>query len=294
MTILGYDVRIYFLLFMIYAVAGWIMEVTCKIIQYKRFINRGFLIGPYCPIYGYGALLITFLLGRYKYDALVLFVMAIVVCGTLEYLTSLVMEKMFKARWWDYSQRKFNINGRICLGTIIPFGILGLFISYVSNPFLLGKIQEIPELWLNILFWFLLAIFVVDNIVSGIVVRFLKKTEVSVRKKEDNTEEITKQVREILDQKSALHRRLMNAYPKLQAVKIKFKEEKDEITAKVEVTAKEVSKRVSSAGKIVTDKVKGVTKIEKKKKEEKKHIDENSDEEIENKKSSEQKNNDEK
>ena len=66
MTILGYDVRIYFLLFMIYAVAGWIMEVTCKLIQYKRFINRGFLIGPYCPIYGYGALLITFLLGRYK------------------------------------------------------------------------------------------------------------------------------------------------------------------------------------------------------------------------------------
>ena len=60
MTILGYDVRIYFLLFMIYAVAGWIMEVTCKLIQYKRFINRGFLIGPYCPIYGYGALLITF------------------------------------------------------------------------------------------------------------------------------------------------------------------------------------------------------------------------------------------
>lgn len=96
MTILGYDVRIYFLLFMIYAVAGWIMEVTCKLIQYKRFINRGFLIGPYCPIYGYGALLITFLLGRYKYDALVLFVMAIVVCGTLEYLTSLVMEKCLR------------------------------------------------------------------------------------------------------------------------------------------------------------------------------------------------------
>lgn len=319
MVVCGYDIRVYFLLFMIYSVLGWIMEVTCKLIQYKRFINRGFLIGPYCPIYGCGGILITVLLNRYMSDPFVLFVMAILLCGTLEYLTSYFMEKAFKARWWDYSQRKFNINGRICLGTIIPFGILGLFISYVSNPFLLGKIQEIPELWLNILFWSLLAVFVVDNIVSGIVVRFLKKTEVSVSKKEDNTEEITKQVREILDQKSALHRRLMNAYPKLQAVKIKFKEEKekikkqakeqkDEITAKVEGTAKEVSKRVSSAGKIVTDKVKGVgnagkmvtdkvkgvTKIEKKKKEEKKHIDENSDEEIENKKSSEQKNNDEK
>ena len=56
MQICGFDVRVYFLLFMIYAMAGWLMEVICKLIQYKRFINRGFLIGPYCPIYGYGAL----------------------------------------------------------------------------------------------------------------------------------------------------------------------------------------------------------------------------------------------
>ena len=137
MVVCGYDIRVYFLLFMIYSVLGWIMEVTCKLIQYKRFINRGFLIGPYCPIYGCGGILITVLLNRYMSDPFVLFVMAILLCGTLEYLTSYFMEKAFKARWWDYSQRKFNINGRICLGTIIPFGILGLFISYVSNPFLL-------------------------------------------------------------------------------------------------------------------------------------------------------------
>ena len=68
MLICGYDIRIYFLLFMIYAILGWIMEVTCKLIQYKRFINRGFLIGPYCPIYGYGALLITILLHKYTND----------------------------------------------------------------------------------------------------------------------------------------------------------------------------------------------------------------------------------
>ena len=63
----------YFLLFMIYSIAGWILEVTCKYIDYKRFINRGFLIGPYCPIYGYGAILITFLLYRYESDPIVLF-----------------------------------------------------------------------------------------------------------------------------------------------------------------------------------------------------------------------------
>ena len=274
MILFGYDVRVYFLLFIIYSVLGWIMEVTCKLIQYKRFINRGFLIGPYCPIYGCGGILITLLLNRYISDPFVLFVMAILLCGTLEYLTSWFMEKAFKARWWYYSQRKFNLNGSVCLGTIIPFGILGLFISYISNPFLLGKIYQIPEIWLNIISGTILVIFIIDNIVSGIVVRFLKKTEVSVSKKEDNTEEITKQVREILGQKSALHRRLMNAYPKLQAVKIKIKEKQEkikkqakeqteEIATKVEETAKEVSKRVSDAGKKMGDKVKTI-KVNKK------------------------------
>ena len=133
------------------------MEVIGKLITLKRFINRGFLIGPYCPIYGAGAILITFLLKKYTEDPITLFIMAILVCGILEYLTSYFMEKIYHARWWDYSQRKFNINGRVCLNTIIPFGLLGMFIIYISNPFLISKIQLLPEIWLNILFWILLS-----------------------------------------------------------------------------------------------------------------------------------------
>lgn len=256
MVIFGYDIRIYFLLFIIYSVAGWCMEVICKLIQYKRFINRGFLIGPWCSIYGYGALLITFLLQKYTDDALVLFIMAIVVCGTLEYLTSYFMEKIFKARWWDYSQRKFNLNGRICLGTIIPFGLLGLFIMYVSNPFLIEKLELLPELWLNIIFWTILTMYIVDNIVSGVVVRSIKTADISASKETDNTEEITKRVKEILQTKSMLHRRLINAYPKLQAVKIKIKDQtekikkqKEEIEAKVENKKREIAKKVNSVNK---------------------------------------------
>lgn len=256
MFIFGYDIRIYFLLFIIYSVAGWCMEVICKLIQYKRFINRGFLIGPWCSIYGYGALLITFLLQKYTDDALVLFIMAIVVCGTLEYLTSYFMEKIFKARWWDYSQRKFNLNGRICLGTIIPFGLLGLFIMYVSNPFLIEKLELLPELWLNIIFWTILTMYIVDNIVSGVVVRSIKTADISASKETDNTEEITKRVKEILQTKSMLHRRLINAYPKLQAVKIKIKDQtekikkqKEEIEAKVEDKKREIAKKVNSVNK---------------------------------------------
>lgn len=243
MVIFGIDIRVYFLLFIIYAIAGWCMEVICKLIQCKKFINRGFLIGPYCPIYGFGAVLITFLLKKYTDDPFTLFIMAIVLCGTLEYLTSYLMEKIFKARWWDYSQRKFNINGRICLGTIIPFGLLGLFITYVSNPFLLDKIEKLPESWLNILFWVILAIFVVDNIVSQVVVRYIRTAEKNVYEETDNTEEITKKVRELLTNKSPLHRRLVNAYPKLQAVKIKIKEKTEKIKVQVEEQKRDIEEK---------------------------------------------------
>ena len=258
MEILGLDIRIYFLLFMIYSVIGWCMEVTCKLIQYKRFINRGFLIGPYCPIYGYGAILITILLRKYIYDPWVLFVMAILVCGTLEYLTSFFMEKIFKARWWDYSQRKFNLNGRVCFGTIIPFGILGLFIMYVSNPFLLEKLELIPEVWLNWISGILFTIYIVDNIVSTFIIRYVKKAELIAGKDLDNTEEMTTKVKEILENKSVLHRRLVKAYPTLIAIKSKIDkktkeikqnivEQKDEITRKVENTAHKVTKTAKSA-----------------------------------------------
>ncbi len=217
------QVMIYFLLFIIYATLGWLIEVIGKLIEKKRFINRGFLIGPYCPIYGFGALAITFLLKKYTSDIIALFVMAILVCGTLEYLTSYFMEKIFHARWWDYSSKKFNINGRVCLNTIIPFGLLGCFIMYVSNPFLLKVLNALPDLALYILSTTLFIIFIVDNIISFNVISTVHTTTKSLYKELDNTEEITKKVKEILLSKSVLHRRLIHAYPKLETIKEKIK-----------------------------------------------------------------------
>lgn len=258
MQIFGIDIRIYFLIFIIYAVAGWTIEVIGKLIECKRFINRGFLIGSYCPIYGYGALLITLLLNKYTNDPIVLFVMAMLICGILEYLTSYFMEKVFKARWWDYSKKKYNINGRVCLDTIIPFGILGLFIMYISNPFLLSKLELLPELWLNILFWTLLILYIADNIVSGIVIGYVKKTEKTFETKTDNTEEITKKVKQVLQNKSILHRRLLNAYPNLEAVKTKIKEKKEKIKEQVEEQKREIEKKVEKGSKKVEEKIKNI------------------------------------
>ena len=147
------NLKIYFFLFLIYSITGWLIEVIGGLIQNKKFVNRGFMIGPYCPIYGIGGVLITILLQDYVNNPFVLFCVAIVICGVLEYLTSYIMEKVFKARWWDYSKKKFNINGRVCLETIIPFGLLGCFIMYVSNPFIENLLNKVPQNILNILFY---------------------------------------------------------------------------------------------------------------------------------------------
>lgn len=255
MIIYGIDIRVYFLLFLLYSFFGWLMEVICKLIQYKKFINRGFLVGPYCPIYGTGAILITVLLKKYTDNPISLFIMAILICGILEYLTSYFMEKIYHARWWDYSQKKFNINGRVCLDTIIPFGLLGMFIIYVSNPFLIKKIELLPDIWINVLFWMLLVLYLVDNIVSTKVISYVGRTTEEIGKDLDNTEEITKKVKELLLGKSLLYRRLINAYPKIQSIKVKIKEKKEKIKRQVEEQKNEIKENVKKQKEDIMEKI---------------------------------------
>ena len=222
-----HTIEIYFLLFISYAFLGWCMEVTCNFIQYKKFINRGFLIGPYCPIYGWGALAITILLKRYMEDPLVLFVMSTIICSIIEYLTSYFMEKKYHARWWDYSNKKFNINGRICLETLIPFGILGVAIMYGTNPILFKLYNQIPQLVINILTAILFIGFILDNIISSNIISSINVEGNKLIK--DNTEEITEKIKQVLRQKSWLHRRLINAYPGLKDIKVKIKKVEQKI-----------------------------------------------------------------
>lgn len=228
----------YFLLFIIYAFVGWCMEVTLVSIQNKRFVNRGFLIGPYCPIYGFGALFITIFLGRYEYDPVVLFVMAVVACGILEYLTSWAMEIIFKARWWDYSKRKFNINGRVCLENLALFGIASCVIIYVTNPFIIKYLRMIPSVVQNVLIGALVAIHLVDNIVSYKIILNLKKVSNEIK---DDTIEISEKVKNIIHSKSRLYRRLVNAFPnikeKVQFKKWTLKEKLEDIKKKIKKEA---------------------------------------------------------
>ncbi len=201
----------YILLFFVTAMLGWVMEVVCKLIQFHRFINRGFLIGPYCPIYGFGSVLITLLLSRYAESPLVVFLMGMIICGTLEYLTSYLMEKLFHARWWDYSQKRFNLNGRVCANTLIPFGLLGLGIIYGVKPFLFGLFAMIPQTAMDILCGALTAIILTDAVISTTVLGKIRHTAELTGG--DDTETITRSVRDALLRQGALVRRTLRAFP---------------------------------------------------------------------------------
>ncbi len=216
-----HTIEIYFLLFITYAFFGWLMEVICKLIQEKRFINRGFLIGPYCPIYGWGALAITILLEKYLDDPIALFFMSVIICSVIEYLTSYILEKKYHARWWDYSNKKYNINGRICLETLIPFGLLGMIISYFTNPVFFNWYSSLSDIGLHIISGLLLLIFITDNIISSRIVAAIKAEGIKATK--DNTEEITQFVKQKLREKSMLHRRLVNAFPNMKDIHVKLK-----------------------------------------------------------------------
>ena len=201
----------YILFFFAASVLGWLMEVTCKLIQFHRFINRGFLIGPYCPIYGFGAVLVTVLLSRYADSPVVVFLMAMLVCGSLEYLASYLMEKLFHARWWDYSHKRFQLNGRVCANTLIPFGLLGLTMVYIVKPFLFRLFDSLPlmvEEWVCI---GLCALILTDAVISVTVLSRLRKT--AEASGGDDTEAITRAVRQALTGQGALLRRVLRAFP---------------------------------------------------------------------------------
>ena len=188
LTLLEY----YFLLFFIASFLGWCMEVTCKLFQFHRFINRGFMIGPYCPIYGFGAAGVTMLLSRFTEDPFAVFGLAILICGTLEYVVSVMMEKLFHARWWDYSTKRFNLNGRICANTLIPFGLLGLGMIYFIKPFFFRLYGLMSETAMRAVCIALLIPFLTDTVISSFTLLHLRRHAASLDG--DSTEAITRSI----------------------------------------------------------------------------------------------------
>lgn len=124
----------YFLSFLIYSFLGWCCESVYCSVGRGKLINRGFLNGPLCPVYGFGALLVVFLLKGAEQNVLSLFFSGMVVTSALEYFTSCLLEKLFHMKWWDYSGYRFQLNGRVCLQNSLMFGGLSVFVILVLRP----------------------------------------------------------------------------------------------------------------------------------------------------------------
>lgn len=151
-----------FLYFFIYSVLGWIVETLYCRVKGGKWTNRGFLFGPYCPIYGFGALIVIYFLNYFTTSPIKVFFYGMLFTTALEYLTSFILEKMFNAKWWDYSSMKFNINGRVCLLNSLEFATLGLLLTYIIHPNISEFVLKFPELLRQMISISLLLIMTID------------------------------------------------------------------------------------------------------------------------------------
>ena len=147
--------------------------------------------------------------------------MAVIICSILEYFTSYMMEKLFHARWWDYSHRKFNLNGRICLENSLLFGALGFLLIKYINPNIEYLLNMIPQNYFVILTSILLVLHLIDIVLSFSIITKLKLTIDNVRT--DATNEITEKVKYILKHRSIWSRRLIKAFPNIKIPDLKRK-----------------------------------------------------------------------
>lgn len=162
--------------FVIYSILGWVLESIFRSICEKKLINTGFLKGPFCPIYGVGAIIMIVLLNGFKHNYILLFIISFFVLSFWEYIVGYFLEKIFHTKYWDYSNHKFNIRGRVCLTNSICWGILGiLFIKYI-HPFISSKIGQIDSSYFRICIILVALIMLVDAINSIIKIKNIKGT----------------------------------------------------------------------------------------------------------------------
>ena len=237
-------VTTYFLTFIIYAFLGYLCEVIYVFLLTKKITNRGYLYGPLVPIYAFGGLLILIPLNEFSFGQFIIdrwYLVAIIgFFGTslLEYLTSFVMEKIFKMRWWDYSDKFLNINGRVCLRNSTMFMLLVLLVVYAINPLvidLVGYITDIDVLnyiLCSILFILLIIDFIFSTIkhvnISKIIIKLGEIKDKAIEFKDETKEVLSNRIDDAKQKSSQYYdniklklEKLSNKYPSLKVIKDK-------------------------------------------------------------------------
>lgn len=151
-----------FLMFFIYSFLGWCVEVVFATLKTGKFVNRGFLNGCVCPIYGFGFVIVLLILQYVLNNIIILFFASMLLTSALEFLTGFVLEKMFNKKWWDYSKEPFNIKGYVCIRFSILWGLACVFVLKLIHPVILTAINFPPVFVQYILFGIFNLLIILD------------------------------------------------------------------------------------------------------------------------------------
>lgn len=183
------NIALYFLYFISYSFIGWLYESTLCSITDRKWVNRGFLNGPLCPVYGFGALLILLVFYGTETPLFPLFLSSMVLTSVVEYFTAVVLEKLFHAKWWDYTGRPFNIHGRVYLTGALVFATLSLLLIKWVHPRLSGFLYTLNPRTIGWVSWILFLLLLLDLFVT---VRHLLLLNVRVKAVREDFDKLLK------------------------------------------------------------------------------------------------------
>lgn len=187
--------------FIIYSFLGWVMESIVRTICEKKLINTGFLHGPFCPIYGIGSIILFLLLRNFENRLVLLFFTGIIVLTFWEYIVGVMLEKIFKTKYWDYSDQKFNFQGRVCLVNSICWGGLAVLLVKYIHPFIESLVSKVD---ITLLYYIIsiIAIFMfIDMIISIVKVKNIQSTLEQVEKLNKEIKEKLKEIKVLKKEK---------------------------------------------------------------------------------------------
>lgn len=206
------------LYFIVYSFFGWIIESVFKSIIQRKFVNSGFLYGPFCPIYGFGAIIMLLFLEPFKQNIILLFCVAFFVLSIWEYIVGCFLEKKFNTKYWDYTDNFLNIKGRVCLQNSIFWGILGVVFVIFIHPFTARYIEGLNDQAVIYLDIILSSVLLID---TSITIINMKSFDSTLEKIKELGESIKAKITELKDVKEETPEKLKNMENKIEDLKRK-------------------------------------------------------------------------
>lgn len=197
--------------YFIYSFIGWCGEVSIAAVRKKKFINRGFVSGPFCPIYGAGAVAFAIFLPELKGKPFFLFIGGMILASFIEFATGALLEKLFCKKWWDYSHIRFNFEGYICIRYSLLWGGFALLLTYIVSPLLSVFIGMIPGLAGAVILWVLTAFLVLDTLGTSLAIRGMQKKVEQLAQLTEGMEQVSKILENAITKR--VLRRMEKAFP---------------------------------------------------------------------------------